>query len=391
MPTNLTDLPEPTSTQILVCLPELPDDSYSNTLEAITLAFPSEHVLIATRTPGAEPKNAPTLTIVPYKTERGELEWVLTAADYGAAANTALEHKADTVLLLSNTAASNDVPLLRDLVSCVREKNVDLAVPHFALGPNDGLVNAALFYPLTRALFGADIHLPLPVQAAFSTRMVQRLAMLKPHHPAQNFLWPVAEAATAGFSVREIETEAPPPIPPDGDFNALFNSVAGSLFADVDAKAPFWQRARAVPSMTPLKPAEGHATQVSAEIESMIENFHLAQANLQEIWSLVLPPQTRLEIKRLSQLPSNKFAVTYSLWARIVYDFVLAYHLRTLNRGHLLGAMTPLYLAWVASHLRTTHNDATLASQYHEQTAAAFEMEKPYLVSRWRWPDRFNP
>jgi hypothetical protein len=123
----------------------------------------------------------------------------------------------------------------------------------------------------------------------------------------------------------------------------------------------------------------------------MIENFHLAQANLQEIWSLVLPPQTRLEIKRLSQLPSNKFAVTHSLWARIVYDFVLAYHLRTLNRGHLLGAMTPLYLAWVASHLRTTDNDATLASQSHEQTAAAFEMEKPYLVSRWRWPDRFNP
>ena len=23
--------------------------------------------------------------------------------------------------------------------------------------------------------------------------------------------------------------------------------------------------------------------------------------------------------------------------------------------------------------------------------AAAFEADKPYLVSRWRWPDRFNP
>ena len=39
------------------------------------------------------------------------------------------------------------------------------------------------------------------------------------------------------------------------------------------------------------------------------------------------------------------------LWVRIVYDFILAYRLRTLNRGHLLGALTPLYLAWVASHL----------------------------------------
>jgi hypothetical protein len=205
------------------------------------------------------------------------------------------------------------------------------------------------------------------------------------------YLWPVAEAATAGLSVREIETDATPPAPPDGDFNALFNSVAGSLFADVDAKASFWQRARAVPVRSPVKPVQEISTEVSPEIESMIENFHLAQATLQEIWSLVLPPQTRLEIKRLSQLPSAAFVITPSLWARIVYDFVLAYHLRTLNRGHLLGAMTPLYLAWVASYLHATGNDATLAVHSHEQTAAAFETEKPYLVSRWRWPDRFNP
>jgi hypothetical protein len=26
-----------------------------------------------------------------------------------------------------------------------------------------------------------------------------------------------------------------------------------------------------------------------------------------------------------------------------------------------------------------------------EQLAAAYEAGKPYLVSRWRWPDRFNP
>ena len=26
-----------------------------------------------------------------------------------------------------------------------------------------------------------------------------------------------------------------------------------------------------------------------------------------------------------------------------------------------------------------------------EAVAAAFEADKPYLVSRWRWPDRFNP
>ena len=74
-----------------------------------------------------------------------------------------------------------------------------------------------------------------------------------------------------------------------------------------------------------------------------------------------------------------------------MYDFALAYHLRTLNRGHLLGALTPLYLAWVGSFLRHSAGDMHAGADMLEATAAAFELEKPYLVSRWRWPDRFNP
>ena len=89
--------------------------------------------------------------------------------------------------------------------------------------------------------------------------------------------------------------------------------------------------------------------------------------------------------------PAADFAIPADLWARTVYDFLLAYHLRTINRGHLLGAFTPLYLAWVASHLRRSEGDATLAAFHAEETAAAFVAEKPYIVSRWRWPDRFNP
>jgi hypothetical protein len=121
----------------------------------------------------------------------------------------------------------------------------------------------------------------------------------------------------------------------------------------------------------------------------MIESFRLAFTNLQEIWSLVLPPQSLLGLKRLSAMQPASFSMPDALWARIVYDFLLAYRLRTINRGHLLGAMTPLYLAWVASHL--LQSAQTDPERHIEAVAAAFEAEKPYLVSRWRWPDRFNP
>ena len=83
----------------------------------------------------------------------------------------------------------------------------------------------------------------------------------------------------------------------------------------------------------------------------MVEAFQLGQRNLQEVWSLVLPPVTLLELKKLSRQPLESFRMEDTLWAHIVYDFALAYRLRTLSRGHLLGAMAPLYLGWVGSRV----------------------------------------
>jgi hypothetical protein len=165
--------------------------------------------------------------------------------------------------------------------------------------------------------------------------------------------------------------------------------VTASLFADIDAKAAFWQRPRLLPPArycTPPAPS----TEAASDIAPMVEAFRLAYNNLQEIWRLVLPPKSLLGLKRLSVANAAVFHMPESLWARIVFDFLLAYRLRTINRGHLLGALIPLYLAWAASHINITAS-GTSSTRHIEAVAAAFEADKPYLVSRWRWPDRFNP
>jgi len=56
----------------------------------------------------------------------------------------------------------------------------------------------------------------------------------------------------------------------------------------------------------------------------------------------------------------------------------------------LLGAMAPLYLGWVGSRALEVESGVP-AGQRQEQLDRAFEQNKPYLVQRWRWPDRFNP
>jgi hypothetical protein len=264
---------------------------------------------------------------------------------------------------------------------------------HHDLGPREGLVNSAILYPVTRALFGTRPRFPLSIDVGLSIRMAERLAATAQRFTAagQNdgLIWPLNEAALANYTIGEVNigsrTVPQPAVP---DLNALLAQITGSLFADVDVKAAFWQRARGTQSAQFV--SQNTPIAETPDIAPMLEAFRLAYTNLHEIWSLVLPPNSLLGLKKLSLMQPENFRMPDNLWARIVYDFILAFRLRTINRGHLLGALTPLYLAWVASHL-TLISSGTPPEKHIQDLAVAFETDKPYLVSRWRWPDRFNP
>jgi glucosylglycerate synthase len=202
-------------------------------------------------------------------------------------------------------------------------------------------------------------------------------------------LWPVNEAIAGGFRMDEVDAgPRAVPQPSDAEINSVFALITGSLFADIEAKAALWQRPRRAPLVHRTAPAVAF-TEGTADVARMVAAFRLATANLQDIWPLVLPPNSLLMLKRCSVLEPAEFRLPDNLWARIVYDFLIAYRLRTINRGHLLGAMIPLYLAWIASYINVVAS-GTPAERQIETVAAAFEADKPYLVARWRWPDRFN-
>jgi hypothetical protein len=391
---------------LLVSLCPMPSDALDATLANLALAFPDQPVNIAT--PDPAPPNLPggNLRIASYTPATAASGvWVLTAAEYLNTYKQLKDRNSTVCLLLGPEAQSLAPEALRALADGTATGS-DLTTPRYALGPREGLVNSAILYPATRALFGTRPRYPLAIDLGLSARMAERLAATSQRLTAANqsaaLLWPVAEAAAAGFTIAEVAVGSRvTPSPDAADLNSLLAQVAGSFFADIDAKASYWQRARlAYPQRTAAAPAavstNAPATDTPEipDIQPMLDSFRLAYTNLHEIWSLVLPPNSLLGLKKLSQMPPAAFRMPDSLWARIVYDFILAYRLRTINRGHLLGALTPLYLAWVASHLLLTSGASaeSLPPEKHiEMLAAAFEADKPYLVARWRWPDRFNP
>jgi hypothetical protein len=292
--------------------------------------------------------------------------------------------------------AALETNFLGPMMAPVLEKRCDLAMPLYAMGKFDGLLNSSILAPLTRALYGKRVRFPLAPDFCISAKVLPEVevALQRTTAQGQDIFWPATEAALRDCGIRQVHVDTRHVPAADGvDLSTILAQTVGPLFAEMATNAPLWQRVRGSQPVEILgtavaPPADGHP----ADTTPMLETFQLGFRNLQEVWSLVLPPVTLLELKRLARVGVDRFHMPDELWVRIIYDFALAHRLRTLSRTHLLGALTPLYLGWVASYaLEVGSASPAEAEQRLEKLARAYEDGKPYLLSRWRWPDRFNP
>jgi hypothetical protein len=277
----------------------------------------------------------------------------------------------------------------------------DLVAPCYDHSRFEGLLNSSIVSPLTRALYGKRIQHPLGPDFGFSGRLINRLLLNAGATQAarsRSLASIAVDAVCDGFEVCEANVGVRRY--PSTDWmnqSSVLAQILGPLFNEAEHRASFWQRIRGSESI-PLFGDETRFTDEPAadtdgiDTARMIESFQLGCRNLPEIWGVVLPPGAMLELTKLSRLPVSQFRVPDALWARVIYDFALGYRLRIINQDHLLRAMTPLYLAWVASYALELGNAAPDAlAQRLEQWSLALEAAKPYALSRWRWPDRFNP
>jgi glucosylglycerate synthase len=324
------------------------------------------------------------------------IPWLGLSTTYQAIFAMARELGVGACAVIGPDLAALQADKLRPLLAPVLEGHCDLAMPIYPLGKFEGLLNSAVLAPLTRALYGKRVRFPLAQDIGISARLLPELEEPSQRISSQGntLFWPATEATLRDRSICQVYLNVHHPATADGiDLSTVLTQTVGPLFAEMEANAALWQRVRgsqpvAISGTAPAFEKDG----ASVDVRPMLETFQLGFRNLQEMWSLVLPPVTLLELKRLTRLASEQFRMSDGIWVRIVYDFALAYRLRTLSRVHLLGALTPLYLGWVASHVLEVSNMRPYETEQRvEKLARAYEEGKPYLLSRWRWPDRFNP
>lgn len=320
------------------------------------------------------------------------LPWLASPAAYRALARLAQRKQARACVMLGADLGAFDARSILALAQPLLEART-LSLPIYPTGKYEALLNSGVLYPFARALFGKQVRYPLALDFGIAGGMIARLAA-DGNRGQASIVWPSIEGALSEASMAQAHVGARHGARTEGiDLSTVLGTLAGSLFEEAEKTAAAWQRVRASQAPPMFGMAAGAAGDSEAvDVRPLIESFTLGWRNLQEVWGLVLPPVTLLELKKLSRQPAEQFHLPDGVWARIVYDFALAHRLRTISRSHLLGALTPLYLAWVASYAAEVRDaDAVAAESRIERLAAAYEEAKPYFVSRWRWPDRFNP
>jgi hypothetical protein len=317
------------------------------------------------------------------------LRGVLTAArDLQAGACVALE----------GNLQSLSPDWIDELARPIVDGGADFATPCYARHPVEGALTKGIVYPLLRALFGVRLHQPAASEFACSGALAARLV--------DEDFW---DADGASFTVDLRLTDAvvasdaritevslgPGPRRSRSavDLATTVTQIVRAIFDDVEARATTWQRVRG------LRPV-GHrasatvvesAAAPAVDTDRLIESFRLGCRELRELWTWVLPPRTIVEIGKAASPGATTFHIDDRLWADVVYDFAVAYRLRALAREHLLRSFVPLYLGWFASFVLDVQGLAGPAvDERVDRLAEAFVKQKPYLIARWRWPERLR-
>jgi hypothetical protein len=372
-----------------------------------TLALPGEALqeqpAALAGTNSAEP-SAAGLRFVNYPppaVDPGAIPWLANAAAYRPIAALAEKLGARACTVLGTDLGFNRESLTAEKLTLLLDPGIegsfDLVMPLYNTQAFDDLVNKSILYPLTRALYGHRVHNPLGNEFQMSSKLFPAISAgtIKDSAGQQGRLpWIATVAANRNLKICQVRLGTRRPSSADGiELSDALGQLAGPLFIDMEDNAAVWQRIRGSHEVPTFGSPEASAdTTDSVDVRHMVDAFQLGVRSLRDVWSLILPPLTLLELNKLSHLAPDEFHMDDALWARIVYDFSLAHRLRNIRRAHLFGALTPIYLGWVASYaVEINRSGIATAQERVEQLARIYEAEKPYLLSRWRWPDRFHP
>jgi hypothetical protein len=275
---------------------------------------------------------------------------------------------------------------------------------------------------LTRALYGHRIRQPIGGDFGVSGDLVRHYLELDDWtEDISKFgidIWMTTSAVTGGFAVCQTRLGAKihDPKDPGSDLGPMFRQVVGTILRLANRYPDQWLTIRGSHDI----PAYGFERIIDPpplEVNTLrlLSEFHAGSLTLVETWRSMLAPETletvlelAVEAGRLGDTARTRLGVggdvasttatTFEmadavsafhfpddLWARVIYDLVIAARDPKPSMETLVAALVPIYFGRVGSFIIENRSVTTdQAEERVERQAREFELLKPYLVNRWK-------
>ncbi len=277
-------------------------------------------------------------------------------------------------------------PLLRDQ---------DFVSPIYVRHKYDGTITNHVAYPMLRSLFGKRTRQPIGGDFGFSDRLARAYISERFwNEKVANFgidIWMTTIAIARDYNICQAFLGTPKihrDKDPSEDLTVMFKQVVSTLFDLMIEYEYLWKY---VSQSSPTSiygfglGASPEAREIEVNTAKLLENFRAGFENNGGFWKEILPLPIMREVEKLRELQDEESFFYHSeLWARILFNFAVAYKDRKDERMDIMEALIPFYQSRVLSFVNKTREMGTQAAEeYLEEINRVFETEKYYLIQRW--------
>lgn len=274
----------------------------------------------------------------------------------------------------------------------VLRQGFDFIAPLYIRHKHDGTITNNITYPMTRMLYGLDVRQPIGGDFGFSGRLARWwLAQDVWDSDVARYgidIWMTTTAIAEGFRVAQagLGLKIHDAKDPAASLGPMFSQVVGTLFALMGRYAHKWRTIQLVQPVPLIgEPPEGEPEPVLVTLPALIARLREGVREHAATLQRVLAAEQRAALDEIVARDAASFAFPAETWARMVFDFALAYNTDTDAREQIMAAMVPLYYGRTAGLVKeATGLDAAAFEQRVVQAQAeTFLQLKPELAERW--------
>jgi len=248
----------------------------------------------------------------------------------------------------------------------------DYVIPIYVRHKYDGTITNNITYPLTRILYGRRTRQPIAGDFGFSGKL------------ARAYLTEKTWFLGAPKSHRTKD--------PGTNLGPMFFQVVGTVFKLVVDFEYLWKdTSKSFPTNIfgfGLGVKED-PPEVKVDTSNLFKKFVSGLKEYRSIWKKIIAPLNLEELLAVKEVSEKKVSVPADLWARILFDYIVAFRDKLVPRTKLLNSLIPIYYIRTLGFVNATWDmDIKAAEDFLETECRIMEDEIYYLIAKWNQTPR---